>query len=114
VGCANARRGARVGAMSGDGAVRSAGGRSDLLRSLDGYLVTQLLRVAVRLGVPDVLAARPRSAAAVAEAVGVDAARLARVLRGPAVEGVVEERSDGAFALTPMGEWLRSDVPCSC
>lgn len=99
--------------MSGDGEVRSAGGRGELLRLLDGYLVTQLLRVAVRLGVADVLASQPRSAAAVAAAVGVDAPRLARVLRGLAVEGVVEERSDGAFALTPMGEWLRSDVPGS-
>jgi predicted O-methyltransferase YrrM len=99
--------------MSGDGDRRTASGRGELMRLVDGYLVTQLLRVAVELGVADVLAERPRSAAAVAEAAGVDAARLARVLRGLAAEGVVEERSDGVFALTPMGEWLRSDVPGS-
>jgi hypothetical protein len=96
---------------NGDG--RSAAGRGELMRLMDGYIVTQLLRVAVRLGVADVLAERPCSAAEVADAVGVDGARMARILRGLAVEGVLDERPDGDFALTEVGGWLRTDLPGS-
>ena len=40
-------------------------------------------------------------------------ASLARVMRLLASIGIFEERSGGIFALTPMGELLRSDVPGS-
>ena len=41
-------------------------------RLLDGFLTTQLLYVAAKLGVADVLADGPRTGAEVAEAVGAD------------------------------------------
>ncbi len=84
-----------------------------LARLVDGYLVTQMLYVAARLGVADVLADAPRTGAEVAEAVGAEAGALTRVLRGLAVEEVVAERDGGRFALTPAGELLRQDVPGS-
>lgn len=76
-----------------------------LLRLMDGYVVTQLLYVAAELGVAEALAAGPRTGAEVAADVGADAQALTRVLRGLALEDVVSE-SGGRFALTPLGEAL--------
>lgn len=82
-------------------------------RLLDGFLTTQLQYVAAKLGVADVLADGPRTGAEVAEAVGADPELLARVLRGLALEDVLEEQDGGRFALTEIGACLRSDVPGS-
>jgi hypothetical protein len=79
---------------------------------MDGYMTTQLLYVAAKLGVADVLAGGPSTAAEVAEAVGADAALLERALRGLVLEDVLAEE-DGRFALTPLGEWLREGIPGS-
>ena len=84
-----------------------------LARLMDGYLVTQMLHTAASLGVADALAGGPRSGAELAAEVGADPGALTRVLRGLAVEEIVEERDDGRFALTPAGELLRRDVPGS-
>jgi SAM-dependent methyltransferase len=87
--------------------------RSRLVRLLDGFLVTQLLRVAAELGVADVLAAGPRTGPEVAEAVGADPAALTRVLRGLASEEVLAEDDEGRFTLTRLGAALRDGVPGS-
>jgi hypothetical protein len=84
-----------------------------LAELMDGYLTTQLLYVAARLGVADVLVAGPMTAAEVAEAVGADPDALRRVLRGLAVAEVVAEEPGGRFALTPLGATLRDGVPGS-
>jgi hypothetical protein len=76
---------------------------------MDGYLTTQLLYVAAKLGIADVLADGPRTAEEIAEAVGADAPLLRRVLRGLALDEVLAEQ-DGRFALTPLGECLREGV----
>jgi SAM-dependent methyltransferase len=85
----------------------------DLARLMDGYLTTQLLYVAAKLGVADVLAGGPRTGADVAAAVGADPDRLRRMLRGLVVEDVLAEDDDGRFALTAVGECLREGVPGS-
>jgi O-methyltransferase domain/Dimerisation domain len=90
------------------GAVRTA--QQEFGRLMDSFLTTQLMYVAAKLGVADELAAGPRSAAAVADAVGADPAQLKRILRGLALEGVLSEEPDGSFALTPLGECLRDGV----
>jgi len=74
-------------------------------RLIDGYVMTQLLYVASKLGVAQALADGPRTGTEVAEAVGADPAALTRVLRGLALEDVVSEE-DGRFALTPVGQTL--------
>ncbi|MGK5114521.1 methyltransferase [Geodermatophilus sp. CPCC 205506] len=84
-----------------------------LARLADGYLVTQLLHVCVALGVPDALAAGPRSADELAGEVGAVPGPLHRVLRGLAAEEVLDELPDGRFALTETGAWLRSGTPDS-
>jgi hypothetical protein len=80
-----------------------------LARLMDGYLTTQLLYVAAKLGVADALADGPRTVEEIADAVGADAPLLRRVLRGLALDDVLAER-DGRFALTPLGECLREGV----
>jgi len=84
-----------------------------LARLADGYLVTQLLFAAVALGVPEALAAGPRSADDLAAELGAAPGPLHRVLRGLAAEEVVEERPDGRFALTAVGAHLLRAAPVS-
>jgi Rrf2 family protein len=91
----------------------AAAAQRELARLMDGYLTTQLLYVAAKLGVADVLADGPRTGAEVAAAVGADADRLTRMLRGLVVEEVLAEDDDGRFALTAVGERLRDGVPGS-
>ena len=91
----------------------AAAPRRDLARLIDGYLTTQLLYVAAKLGVADVLADGPRTGREVAEAVGADPDALTRMLRGLVLEDVLAEDGDGRFALTAVGEGLRDGVPGS-
>jgi O-methyltransferase domain/Dimerisation domain len=91
----------------------AAAPQRDLARLIDGYLTTQLLYVAAKLGVADVLADGPRTGREIADAVGADADVLVRVLRGLVLEDVLAEDDDGRFALTALGEGLRDGVPGS-
>jgi uncharacterized cupin superfamily protein len=84
-----------------------SGGARRLAAAMDGFLATQLLYVAAKLGVADALAGGPRSGDEVARAVGADRNALTRVLRGLAAEGIVDEVGDGRFALAAPGESLR-------
>jgi O-methyltransferase domain/Dimerisation domain len=79
-----------------------------LLHLLDGFVTTQLLYVAARLGIAEVLSGGPMTGADIAESVGADRSALVRVLRGLAVEDVLVEEEDGRFGLTPVGEALAS------
>lgn len=76
-------------------------------------LISQMISVIARLGVPDVLAEGPLPVAEIARRVGAHDSALYRVLRALGDVGVVAERDDRHFALTPVGEMLRSDVPGS-
>jgi SAM-dependent methyltransferase len=79
------------------------------MKLMDGYLQTQLLYVAARLGLADLLASGPQSAEALAAAAGADASVLYRILRGLASNGIVSEH-DGMFSLTDEGRHLQSDT----
>lgn len=93
-----------------DGTVDSVDAVGELSRLADGYLVTQLLFVAVELGIADLLADAPRTAADLAATLSVDRAALHRVLRGLAAERVLDELDGGRFAVTPVGSLLRAGV----
>lgn len=84
-----------------------------MVRLADGFLTTQLLYVAARLGVADLLAQGPRAGAELAAAVGAEPDLLTRVLRGLVLEEVLAEEEGGRFALTELGRCLRTDVPGS-
>lgn len=78
-----------------------------------GHYVSRALDLAARLGIADLLGAGPRLPSELAAKTETDAAALGRVLRLLASVGVFTEGPDGSFALTPLGQLLRSDVPGS-
>jgi hypothetical protein len=100
-------------AMTEDGVPASPAPTYQVARLMDGYLIAQMLYVAVRLGIAESLVDGPRDAASVAEAVGAQPDALRRLLRGLASEGLLDELPDGRFGLTPLGTCLRGDVPGS-
>lgn len=66
----------------------------------------QALYVAVKLGIPDLLADGPGSSTLLASTTGVHPGALHRLLRFLAAEGYVALTEDGRFTLTPQGEQL--------
>lgn len=78
-----------------------------------GGWVSQTVSVAAELGVADELASGPRPVDQIAQAVGAHAPSLYRLLRALATVDVFQELSGRRFALTALGELLRSDVPGS-
>jgi SAM-dependent methyltransferase len=78
-----------------------------------GHYFSRALGLAVKLGIAELLKDGPRDAADLAKATRTHAPSLRRMLRLLASVGVFEERENGSFALTPVGEALRPDVPGS-
>ena len=84
-----------------------------LRRAVNGYQVSQALHVAASLGLADLLADGPRSADDLAAACDAHADSLYRLLRALASIGVLDAKPERHFALTELGQGLRSDVPGS-
>src|SRR6476619_2571102 len=85
---------------------------SETLRRLaDGYQVTQAIHVAATLGIADELGAGEKASEELAAATGSHPDSLYRLLRALASVGVLEERPERRFTLTPVGECLRRDAP---
>lgn len=85
----------------------------DLMSLIWGYRVSQAIHVIARLGIPDLLADAPKTAAELAASTESNPAALQRVLRALAAYGVLAEDDHARFALTELGERLRSDAPGS-
>jgi len=77
---------------------------------ITGYWVSQAVGVVAQLGVADQLSRGPRRPAAIADRIGADPDALNRLMRALASKGLLKERRDGKFALTKIGEALRSDT----
>jgi len=84
--------------------------RQQLRAMVTGYRLSAALNVAADLAISDLLAEGPRSADDLAAATGTDPDTLRRLLHALATMGVYDERPDGSFANTELGEGLRSDV----
>jgi hypothetical protein len=84
-----------------------------LLQLATGYMATAALHSVTSLGVPDLLAGGPKTTKEMADARGVQEDPLYRVLRALASAGVFSEVAPRTFALTAVGEMLRSDRPDS-
>ncbi|MFO0965330.1 MAG: methyltransferase [Gemmataceae bacterium] len=84
-----------------------------LMEMISGTWRAQALHVAAYLGIADLLATGPRSAADLARATSTNGDCLHRLLRALASVGVFAEDDSGRFALTPLAEPLRADVPGS-
>jgi quercetin dioxygenase-like cupin family protein len=80
---------------------------------INGYWMTQMIYTAARLGIADALAEGPQTVAALAARLSIHQRSLYRLLRALSSRGIFTETEDGCFALTPMAELLRSDVPGS-
>jgi hypothetical protein len=97
--------------------MKSTDPRSTVQDTMLGYIrvyaVSQLVFVAAKLGIADVLARGPLAPDAIAKKVGAHPQSLYRVLRALASLGVFTERPDGKFRLTPLAATLRSDAPGS-
>jgi O-methyltransferase domain len=77
-----------------------------LLELAQGYRITQLLALAVRLEIPERLADGPCDTAELAAVAGVHEPSLFRVLRALAGIGLVSHAGARRFALTPLGACL--------
>jgi hypothetical protein len=84
-----------------------------MLKLAMGYWVSQACAEVARLGVADRLAGGARSSDDLAREVGANPDALYRLLRCCASVGVLTEQSGRRFALTPVGETLRSGGPGS-
>lgn len=85
-----------------------------LVQMLTGAWTTQLVAAVARLGIPDELAiAQPQSSEQLARKVGADSGALYRVMRALSSLGVFADLGSGQYALTPIGERLRSGQPGS-
>ena len=83
-----------------------------LLNLISGFIVTQAVGTAVRLGIPDLLADRPRTVVELAEASAASQDALGRLIRALVSLGVFAEE-DGVVRNNEVSELLRSDVPMS-
>jgi SAM-dependent methyltransferase len=86
---------------------------ASLLHMLTGYWITQVISVAAKLGIADLLERGSRTSAELARSTGTHAPSLYRLLRALAHLGVFEEDETGYFSLTPIGECLVSSTPGS-
>ncbi|MEP7190153.1 MAG: methyltransferase [Roseiflexaceae bacterium] len=84
-----------------------------LRRLIFGHRVTEMIAVATRLGLTDLLGDSTQSAAELAPYIQVDAGALHRLLRALASVGIVVADEHNRFALTPIGQCLRRDAPDS-
>src|SRR5262245_50209595 len=82
-------------------------------RLLTSYWTTLAVHVAAKLKLADRLKDGPRTAGELAQATGTHAPSLYRLLRALASLGVFTEVGPQQFALTPLAECIRSDVPGS-
>lgn len=85
-------------------------GNIGVLELATGAWTTQTMYVAAKLGIADALSNGPAHAGDIAKRVGADPDAVYRLMRALASKGVLTHRSDDRFALTRIGEALRSDV----
>jgi O-methyltransferase/methyltransferase family protein len=80
---------------------------------IHGYIESQAVYAAARLGVADHLADGARDCKELARLTGAHERSLYRLMRALANAGVFREDEQGRFALTGVGERLRSDLATS-
>jgi hypothetical protein len=80
---------------------------------LMGMWVSQIVGATARFGVADAIARGITSSADLAREVDADPETLYRLLRAASTVGLLAETAPRTFALTPLSECLRSDVPGS-
>jgi SAM-dependent methyltransferase len=87
--------------------------RLAFFRLVTGHYLSHATYVAARLGLADLLADGPRQADELARATGTHGPSLRRLLRLLVSAGVLAETDAERFALTPLGDCLRTGTPGS-
>lgn len=87
--------------------------QDQMARMITGSWVSQMVYTAAKLGLADHLADGPRFPQELAGLTGTHGRSLYRLLRALASVGVFTEDAEGRFALTPLANGLRRDVPGS-
>jgi hypothetical protein len=85
---------------------------AQMMQLLGGHWVARTVQVLAQIGIADRMKGGPKSAAELAEATGTHAPSLERLMRAAAMFGVFTV-AGGKYALTPVGDTLRSDTPNS-
>ena len=80
---------------------------------VQGGWLTQAMYAASKLGIFDALATAPATAEDIAARVGSHPGATFRLMRALASNSLLKQERDGRFALTRLGEALRSDAPGS-
>ena len=83
--------------------------RSELRQMYLGYQKSQLVYVAAKLGIADLLKGGPKSTQMLADATNLNPHILQRIMRGFVVYGLVTQDEDGRFGVTPLGECLQTE-----
>lgn len=81
-----------------------------MMQILNGIHIAGAVSCLARLGIPDMVEERPKSAEELAGHVGAEPHALYRLMRATASIGVLAEGPDGKFSQTPMSDVLRSDT----
>lgn len=89
------------------------GSHGRLLRMVYGSQVAQIIYVAAKLGIPDLLAASAQTPGELAAATKSEESTLRRLLRGLMALGICSEAEPERYTLNELGQFLRSDHPHS-
>ncbi len=98
---------------NGQARVEAPPSHIQLIHMGTGYWVSRIVYAAAKLGLADHLAEGPKSAAELAGPTRTHAPSLHRLMRTLAGLGVLSEGVDHRFALTSLGEALRTGAPGS-
>ena len=82
-----------------------------VFEKLQGFWIARAIQVAVRLGLPDLLAKGPKELSELASATACDEPTLHRLLRCLKHLGMIAETSTGFYSSTPLSERLQRDGP---
>jgi O-methyltransferase domain len=100
-------------ANSGSNSVPPTGISPNLLLLTGGLIISRAVYVAIRLGIPDLLANGPKTVDDLARLTTSHAPSLRRVLRLLAALSVFVAHEQDTFGLAPIGERFRTGVPGS-
>jgi hypothetical protein len=85
-----------------------------LMQMMFGFMISQLIFVAAKLGIADLLKDSPKSIDELAQATETDIRALYRILRTLASVGIFAEiEQSQRFTLTPLGQYLQTSIPGS-
>lgn len=85
---------------------------AQMMQLVGGHWIARTVQVLAQIGVADRMKGGAKTAAELAEATGTNAGALERLMRAAAMFGVFTV-AGGKYALTPVGDTLRSDTPNS-